>query len=376
MERRHEYHPAIVFAAQVPASARPRVDRNPWRLRVQRYDHECVRLGLLRLWLLRPLVLASLLVPAALLGPTGLPAAGLPPAPADTPHCTAQDPEPRHTAGGPCRATGDATCRDALTGCSTGNPTGNPADDATGHGRTPAGHVEASTKAHATDEAPLTMHDADRGHDRPRVVLADDHCIVTEGLARLLRSEFELCGIVNNGRALVEAVGELQPDVVVADIGMPELNGLEALAQLKARDPAVRVVFLTMHQNPMYVQHALAAGAMGYVIKHSAAEELVLAVHAALAGSTFISPSVSGDQDVQGDNDIAHTSTPQTQLTRRQREILSLVADGLSAKQVAQQLNISSRTVEYHKYAIMRLLGVDNTASLIRFALETQLAEA
>lgn len=211
--------------------------------------------------------------------------------------------------------------------------------------------------------------------NRLRLLLADDHRIVAEGLKRLLEEEFELVGIVEDGRQLLKAAEALRPDVIVADISMPELNGVEALEELKLVNPDVRVVFLTMHQNAVYARRALDAGALGYVVKNSAAEELVLAVRAAAAGRTFISSVVAGDllADLKGGTDAAED--PARGLTLRQREILRLLVDGLSAKEIARSLDISPRTVEFHKYAMMQSLGIPNTAGLIRFALKSGLHE-
>lgn len=210
---------------------------------------------------------------------------------------------------------------------------------------------------------------------RLRLVLADDHRIVAEGLRRLLEDEFDLVAVVENGREMLAAAEELKPDVIVADITMPELNGVEALEELKIKNPDVRVVFLTMHQNPVYARRAFDAGAHGYVVKSSAAEELVLAVRAAAAGRTFISSAIAGEllADLKGASGAGED--PAKALTLRQREILRLLVDGLSAKQIARQLDISPRTVEFHKYAMMQSLGISNMAGLIRFALETGLHE-
>ena len=156
---------------------------------------------------------------------------------------------------------------------------------------------------------------------------------------------------------------------------MPQLNGVEALEKLKAINPDVRVVFLTMHQNPHYARRALDAGALGYVVKSSAAEELVSAVKAAAAGRTFIS-SVMADElvsDRRGESRAGED--PVRALTLRQREILRLLVDGLSAKEIARQLDISPRTVEFHKYSMMQSLDISNTAGLIRFALESGIHE-
>ena len=128
---------------------------------------------------------------------------------------------------------------------------------------------------------------------RPRVLVADDHRMMAEGLKALLPDEFELVGIVEDGRAMIEAAERLRPDVIVADVAMPHLNGFEALTRLKKSLPDIKVVFLTMHQNAAYARRALDAGASGFVVKHSASEELVVAIHAALKGKTFITPSLT-----------------------------------------------------------------------------------
>lgn len=210
---------------------------------------------------------------------------------------------------------------------------------------------------------------------RISVLLADDHRIVAEGLRRLLEPEFDLIGVVEDGRALLAAVKDLKPDVIVTDISMPELNGVEALEELKKNDPGVRVVFLTMHHNVAYARQAMDAGALGYVLKHSAMEELLLAVRAAAAGRSFVSPTIAGEllqsmRDHGGvDRDPVH------RLTLRQREILRLLVDGHSAKAIAARLGISPRTVEFHKYAMMETLGVSSSAELIRFALQSGVSE-
>jgi len=202
---------------------------------------------------------------------------------------------------------------------------------------------------------------------RPRVLLADDHRIVTEGLKGLLEEEFELVGIVEDGRAMVAAARKLRPDVIVADISMPQLNGLDALATLKRDNPDVRVVFLTMHRDAAYARRALEAGASGFVLKHSAPAELVLALRAALQGRTFIAPDLAADVFRTAKEKDAD---PLAALTPRQREILQLLAEGKSAKEIAAALSLSARTVEFHKYAMMETLRIDNSAELIRFAIK------
>jgi len=205
---------------------------------------------------------------------------------------------------------------------------------------------------------------------RVRVLLVDDHRIVAEGLKRLLVAEFDLVGVVEDGRAMVEAAKALQPDVIVADITMPHLNGIEALEKIKKFDPHMRVVFLTMHSDIGYARRALAAGALGFVLKHSAPEELVLAVHAASKGRTFITPTLAG-QVLQGlKQNRFDSADPVASLTLRQREILRLLVDGLTAKEIGSRLNISARTVEDHKYRMVESLGLKSSAELIHFAIK------
>jgi DNA-binding NarL/FixJ family response regulator len=204
---------------------------------------------------------------------------------------------------------------------------------------------------------------------RVRVVLADDHKIVTEGLKGLLVPEFDLVGVVEDGRALVEAAKILKPDVIVADITMPHLDGLEALEEIEKFDRHVRVVFLTMHRIVAYALRAIASGAVGFLLKQSAPEELVLAVRTAARGDTFISPTFA-DEVLQALKQSPAVQDPVARLTRRQREILRLVADGLTAKQIGLKLNISTRTVEDHKYTMMNSLGINSNAGLILFSIK------
>jgi DNA-binding NarL/FixJ family response regulator len=203
--------------------------------------------------------------------------------------------------------------------------------------------------------------------NQPRVLLADDHRIVTEGLKGILDKDFVLTGIVEDGRSLLKAVAELRPDVIVADISMPHLNGLDALVQLKRDNPQVRVVFLTMHRDAAYARRALEAGAAGYVLKHAAPAELVLAIHAALQGRTFVSPDLAAEVSRAGRAKGADSAAT---LSKRQREILRLLVKGKSAKEIASELELSARTVEDHKYRMMESLGLQNSAELIRFAIK------
>jgi DNA-binding NarL/FixJ family response regulator len=202
---------------------------------------------------------------------------------------------------------------------------------------------------------------------RPRVLLADDHKIVTEGLRGLLEPEFELVGIVEDGRALLAAAEKLQPDVIVADISMPLLNGIDSVRQIKKARKEIKVVFLTMHPDVTYAVSAFEAGASGYVLKHSAPTELVTAIRSALNGKTFVTPLLAGEF-MQRTKERAGQRDESTRLTQRQREILQLLAEGKSAKDIATVLNISSRTVEFHKYRIMKDLGLKSAAELIHYA--------
>jgi DNA-binding NarL/FixJ family response regulator len=202
------------------------------------------------------------------------------------------------------------------------------------------------------------------------VLLADDHRVVAEGLKRLLADDFELVGMVEDGRALVASAKKLQPDIVVADISMPQLNGIDAMAQMKKDNPDIKVVFLTMHQEPAYARRALEAGAAGFVVKHSAPEELVMAIQAALKGQTFITPALASEVLRQARHQPREADERRQLLTPRQREILQLVAQGKSAKEIAAELAISARTVEFHKYQMMETHGLHSNAELIHFAIK------
>ncbi len=210
---------------------------------------------------------------------------------------------------------------------------------------------------------------------RPRVLLADDHRLVAEGLKSLLASDFELVGVVEDGRALVEAAGALRPDVIVADIAMPVLNGIEALVQLRQGGDRVPFVFLTMHRDVAYARRALDAGASGYVLKHSAPVELVAAIRAALDGKTYLTPQIAGEVLNALKDRPEKTTDPVASLTPRQRQVIQLVAEGRSAKEVASCLSISVRTVEFHKYQIMETLGLRTNAELTHFAIKNGLVE-
>lgn len=204
--------------------------------------------------------------------------------------------------------------------------------------------------------------------NRPRILLADDHRIVAEGLKRLLQAEFELVGEVEDGCALIEAARTLHPDVIVADISMPLLNGIDALALLRKDNPRVKVVFLTMHHEVAYARRALEAGALGFVLKHSAPTELVTAIRAALDGKTYLTPAIAGEVFQAMRNAPAEKDGKTGTLTSRQRAIVQMLAEGLSAKEIAAKLGISARTVEFHKYQILETLHLHTSADLVRYA--------
>jgi DNA-binding NarL/FixJ family response regulator len=204
---------------------------------------------------------------------------------------------------------------------------------------------------------------------RPRVLLADDHQIVAEGLRSLLEEQFELVGIVNDGREALAAVKALRPDVVVMDITMPSLNGIEAALQLLAAGSPVKVIFLTMHRDAAYAARAMDAGGAGFVLKHTAAAELVTAIRQVLQGRIYVSPLITADLlQAYREREPGQTSTIDL-LTSRQREVLQLVAEGHSAKEIAQRLHISPRTAEFHKARLMQALGAESTAELTQFAI-------
>lgn len=205
-----------------------------------------------------------------------------------------------------------------------------------------------------------------------KVLLADDHAIVAEGLAALLKGAFDLTDIVSDGRALVKAVQELRPDVVVADISMPLLNGLDAVRQIKSSWPETKVVILTMHADVQLAIQAFRVGASGYVLKTSAGEELITAIQEAYKGRSYLTPLIAKDLlsvllEAKGPN---HS---ETKLTGRQREVLQLIAEGRTMKEIASILHISSRTAESHKYDMMEALGVSTTAELIQHAIRLNL---
>lgn len=204
---------------------------------------------------------------------------------------------------------------------------------------------------------------------RPRILLADDHKIVVDGLRTLLEPEFDVCDeAAPDGQALIALAHALKPDVIVADISMPLLNGIDAVRKLRELGCSSRIVFLTMHPDVTYLSRALEAGASAYVLKHAASDELIAAIRASLNGETFLSPQLrSASVDELLDETRRH-GRQTIEVTPRQREVLQLLAEGKSAKEIGALLDISPRTVETHKYKMMDDLGVKTTAQLVQHA--------
>ncbi len=207
---------------------------------------------------------------------------------------------------------------------------------------------------------------------RPTILLADDHVLVAEGIQKLLEPEFTLLGIFSDGRALLKAVEECPPDIAVVDISLPLLNGLDASRQILKYNPSIKVIVLTMHSESNYVLEAIRIGVSGYVLKQSVGDELVQAIKEVLKGHTYISPIIPRSLVEQAmhptDSDAKEEGFAHT-LSLRQREVLQLVAEGKSIKEVAAVLNLSTKTVEFHKTRIMRQLGMRSAAQLTKYAI-------
>jgi DNA-binding NarL/FixJ family response regulator len=204
---------------------------------------------------------------------------------------------------------------------------------------------------------------------RTRILIADDHSMVIDGLRGLLEPEYEVVGAVNDGRAVLPEVQNLKPDVVIIDISMPLLNGLDCTRQLREAGCTAKILILTMHPDATLAQEALAAGASGYLLKSSPGSELKGALKEVLQGRTYLSPAVTRDVlEVMGRMTSIHENV-WAHLTPRQREVLQLLAEGKSHKEIASILNISVKTAEYHKYAILGTLGLKTNAELVQYAI-------
>jgi DNA-binding NarL/FixJ family response regulator len=202
---------------------------------------------------------------------------------------------------------------------------------------------------------------------KPRVLLADDHTLILSAFEKLLTPECEIVGQVSDGRALVAAAEALRPDVIVLDIAMPYLNGLEAGLQIKRKLPSVKLVFLTMNEETQLAVTAFESGASGYLLKRSAASELLTAILEVVQGRSYVTPLITGALV----GTLMHQDKRKpSELTSRQREVLQLLAEGRSMKEVASVLNVAPRTVAFHKYQIMSQLNVKSTAELVQYAVK------
>ncbi|MEC4890561.1 MAG: response regulator transcription factor [Nitrospira sp.] len=204
---------------------------------------------------------------------------------------------------------------------------------------------------------------------RPSILLADDHTLIIEGFRRILEGHYNLVGTATDGRALLDSAKALQPDIIILDVSMPLLNGIDAAGQLKKICPQAKLIFVTMHADTDYVRAAFEAGASAYVLKRSAVDELEQAIRAVIAGHSYITPLITKDL-----LEVFLSKTPGKQsgadgLTMRQREVLQLLTEGRTAKDIAGILHISSRTVEFHKGQIMEQLKLQSTADLIKYAI-------
>ncbi len=208
---------------------------------------------------------------------------------------------------------------------------------------------------------------------RSRVLIADDHSLIAELCKKLLETEFEIVGTVNNGRALVRAVTELKPDLVVLDIAMPVLNGLDAGEKIKRTSPGTKLLYLTMTSDPELAAEAFRRGGSGFLVKTCASAELVTAVREVLRGGTYLSRTLPKDTVNQLRRQDRKMTGEDQRLTERQREVLQLLAEGRVMKEVGGILNMSTRTVAFHKYRIMEALGAKNSAELVRYAVRNHI---
>ena len=213
-------------------------------------------------------------------------------------------------------------------------------------------------------------------NNRSRVLIADDHSLVAELCKRLLETEFDVVGVVGDGRALVRAAGQLKPDVIIVDVAMPILNGLDAGRQVKEILPSVKLVYLTMNTDPEVAAEAFTRGAAGYLLKTCASSEMVLAVRQVLRGKTYLSRGLSRDAIECLRWEHKEMVNENERLTARQREVLQLLAEGRVMKEVGGILNMTTRTVAYHKYRIMEVLGAKSSAELVKYAVRSHIVAA
>lgn len=210
---------------------------------------------------------------------------------------------------------------------------------------------------------------------RARIILADDHRLMLDALKKLLEPEFEIVGTFENGQTLVEHAAELHPNVIVLDVGMPQMNGLIAGKKLKQEMPLVKLVYLTMNQDPDIAGEAFRLGASAYLLKNSSGSELVRAIGEVVRGRYYITPLMTREMDGSFVQNFKRMKS-KNPLTLRQKEVLQLLAEGRSMKEVGYVLNVSPRTVAFHKYAMMDRLHIRNSAALIEFAMKSSLVGA
>jgi DNA-binding NarL/FixJ family response regulator len=206
----------------------------------------------------------------------------------------------------------------------------------------------------------------------PRVILADDHTLIAEAFRKLLEGHADVVAIVSDGHALLETAQQLKPDVIVMDIGMPLMNGLEAGKRLKELMPAVKLIFLTMNEDPDLAVEAMRCRASGYLLKNSAGSELIRAIRMALKGNSYVTPRIAAGMQRASINN-PRPKAQAKKLTPRQREVVQLLAAGKSMKEAASVLNVTPRTVAFHKYRVMALLGLKTSASLVQFAIKSRI---
>ena len=204
---------------------------------------------------------------------------------------------------------------------------------------------------------------------RPRLLIADDHVLIAEACKNLLEPEFQVVGVVSDGHALLKAAPELKPDVVIVDIAMPQLNGLDAGEQIKQKNHAIKLIYLTMNVRPDVAAEAFRRGASGYVLKHCTAEELIVAIRRVLRGESYLSPLITKDT-VEFLLRTGAAYSEEKRISGRQSEVLQLLAEGKSMKEIAYILQLKPGTVAFHKYRIMEVLGLRSNAELIEYAIK------
>lgn len=209
-----------------------------------------------------------------------------------------------------------------------------------------------------------------------RILLGDDHSLLLKGIKSLLESHYEIAGSVENGQALVESALRLRPDLVILDISMPILNGIDAAREIRKELPSVKLIFLTMHSNAIYLRKALEAGASGYVLKSGAAEELLTAIEEARRGRIYVTPHFCENVLETIRNWPERSARSSLELTDRQRQILQLIAEGKQSKEIAEIVHVSVKTVEFHRGRLMTKLGARSIAELTRFAIQEGLIDS